>query len=73
MGGLITLKQIYPGGTKMMVQAASYTFVWGNAIETNKERMRRQLEELWLYAESIASEEDNDRMHLDIKKSIRRK
>ncbi len=58
--GLITLKQIYTDGTKIEAQAGRYTFVWGNSIKTNKEKMLKQLEELWTYAQSIASEDDKD-------------
>ena len=58
--GLITLKQIYTDGTKIEAQAGRYTFVWGKSIKTNKEKMLKQLEELWKYAQSIASAEDKD-------------
>jgi transposase len=58
--GLITLKQIYTDGTKIEAQAGRYTFVWGKSIKTNKEKMLKQLEELWKYAQSIASDEDKD-------------
>ncbi len=58
--GLITLKQVYTDGTKIEAQAGRYTFVWGKSITTNKERMLKQLEELWTYAQSIAWDEDKD-------------
>ncbi|MEN2436874.1 IS5/IS1182 family transposase, partial [Weeksellaceae bacterium A-14] len=58
--GLITLKQVYTDGTKIEAQANRYTFVWGKAIKTNKEKMLKQLEELWTYAQSVASDEDKD-------------
>ncbi|MCP1302244.1 transposase, partial [Chryseobacterium sp. S0630] len=58
--GLITLKQIYTDGTKIEAQAGRYTFVWGKSIKTNKEKMLKQLEELWKYAQGIASDEDKD-------------
>lgn len=58
--GLITLKQIFTDGTKIEAQAGRYTFVWGKSIKTNREKMLRQLEDLWTYAQSIASEEDKD-------------
>lgn len=45
-------------GTKIEAQANRYTFVWANAIKTNKEKMLRQLEDLWKYAQSVAREED---------------
>jgi transposase len=58
--GFITLKQVYTDGTKIEAQAGRYTFVWGKSIKNNKEKMRKQLEELWNYAQSIASDEDKD-------------
>ena len=58
--GLITLKQVFTDGTKIEAQAGRYTFVWGKSIKTNKEKMLKQLEDLWSYAQSIASEEDKD-------------
>lgn len=30
---------------------------WGNAIKTNKEKMKKQLEELWQYTQKVAAEE----------------
>lgn len=51
--GLITLKEIYTDGTKLEAQANRYTFVWGNAIKTNKAKMLKQLDELWKYAHQI--------------------
>ena len=58
--GLVSLKQVFVDGTKIEAQAGRYTFVWANAIKTNKEKMLRQLEELWKYAQSVAKEEDKD-------------
>lgn len=45
--GLVTLKEVYTDGTKIESMAGRYTFVWGNAIKTRKEKMSQQLEELW--------------------------
>lgn len=56
--GLVNLKQIYTDGTKIEAQAGRYTFVWGNSIKTNKEKMLTQLEELWKYAQGIDNEDD---------------
>jgi len=58
--GLVSLRQVFVDGTKIEAQAGRYTFVWANAIKTNKEKMLRQLEELWKYAQSVAREEDKD-------------
>jgi transposase len=60
--GLVDLKTVYVDGTKLEANANKYTFVWGKAIKRSKERIRKQLEELWKYAETIAADElqDND-------------
>lgn len=58
--GLVDLKELYLDGTKVEANANRYTFVWGNSIKTNKERIRKQLNELWDYAQSIAAEELQD-------------
>ncbi|MFC0343164.1 transposase, partial [Epilithonimonas hispanica] len=58
--GLVSLKQVFVDGTKIEAQSNRYTFVWANAIKTNKEKMLRQLEDLWKYAQSVAREEDKD-------------
>src|SRR5215210_1887975 len=38
--GLLSLKELYTDGTKIEANANRYTFVWGNAIKTNKEKMK---------------------------------
>lgn len=48
--------------------AGRYTFIWGNAIKTRKERMIQQLEQMWHYAQSIADQEDQDPTPPDFKK-----
>jgi transposase len=58
--GLLSIKEIYTDGTKIEANANRYTFVWGNAIKTNKERMARQLETMWQYAQGIADTELQD-------------
>jgi transposase len=55
--GLLSIKEIYVDGTKIESVANRYTFVWGNAIKTNKEKMGRQLEELWQYSQKVAEAE----------------
>ena len=55
--GHVTLKEVYLDGTKIEANANRYTFVWGRAIKTNKERIKKQLKDLWAYAESVAKEE----------------
>jgi transposase len=58
--GLLSLKELYTDGTKIEANANRYTFVWGNAIKTNKEKMKLQLDELWKYAQGIAASELDD-------------
>lgn len=58
--GHISLKDVNVDGTKIEANANRYTFVWKGSITTNKEKMAAQLEELWDYAESIATEEMKD-------------
>lgn len=55
--GLVGLKEVYIDGTKIEANANRYTFVWGNAIKTSKERIKKQLEELWSYTQELAREE----------------
>lgn len=55
--GLVGLKEVYIDGTKIEANANRYTFVWGNAIKTSKERIKKQLEELWAYTQELAQEE----------------
>lgn len=58
--GLLSIKEIYTDGTKIEANANRYTFVWGNAIKTNKEKMKQQLDALWKYAQGIAASELDD-------------
>lgn len=58
--GLLNIKDLYTDGTKIEANANRYTFVWGKAIKTSKERIRQQLNELWQYAQSVAASELDD-------------
>ena len=58
--GLLSIKELYTDGTKIEANANRYTFVWGNAIKHNKERIRQQLNELWEYAKGVAASELDD-------------
>jgi transposase len=60
--GVLSIKELYTDGTKIEANANRYTFVWGKAIKTNKEKMKQQLDALWKYAQNIAAAEldDND-------------
>lgn len=58
--GHVSLKEVYTDGTKIEANANRYTFVWGRAIKTTREKMEAQLKELWAYAEQVAGEELKD-------------
>ena len=58
--GLLSIKDLYTDGTKIEANANRYTFVWGKAINTSRERIKTQLDDLWKYAQSIASSELDD-------------
>ena len=58
--GLLSLKELYVDGTKIEANANRYSFVWGNTIKINKEKLKQQLEALWKYAQSIAADELDD-------------
>src|SRR5665647_1997910 len=58
--GLLSVKELYTDGTKIEANANRYTFVWGNAVKTNKEKMKLQLDALWKYAQNIAASELDD-------------
>lgn len=55
--GKLNIKEIYTDGTKIEANANRYTFVWGKAIKTSKERIKKQLDELWQYAQKVAAAE----------------
>jgi transposase len=55
--GYVDLKEVYTDGTKLEANANKYTFVWGRGIQKNKERIARQLEELWDYTQQLAAQE----------------
>ena len=48
--GLLSIKELYTDGTKIEANANRYTFVWGKAIKTKKEKIKKQLDELCQYA-----------------------
>ena len=55
--GLVSLKEIYVDGTKIESVANRYTFVWGNSIQTSREKINKQIDELWQYAQKVAADE----------------
>jgi transposase len=58
--GHVDLQKVYTDGTKIEANANRYTFVWGKRIKTSKERISKQLEELWDYTQKVATEELKD-------------
>jgi len=58
--GLLSIKDLYTDGTKIEANANRYTFVWGKAIKTSRERIKQQLNDLWQYAQSVAASELED-------------
>lgn len=55
--GLLDIKEVFTDGTKIEANANRYTFVWGKPIKNNRERISRQLKELWEYAGTVAAAE----------------
>jgi transposase len=58
--GLLSLKDLYTDGTKIEANANRYTFVWAKSMQTSKEKIKEQLNELWKYAQSVAAAELDD-------------
>ena len=65
--GMVGIKELYTDGTKIEANANRYSFVWGKAINTSKERIGRQLEELWEYTQRLAEEELSTTPEMDFK------
>ena len=55
--GLVNIKNIYTDGTKIEAQANKYSFVWGKAINKSRERIAKQLDELWDYTQKLTEQE----------------
>ena len=66
--GLVNIKDIYTDGTKIEANANKYTFVWGKAIKTSKERIAKQLDELWSYTQKVAEDELAEELTPDFEK-----
>lgn len=60
--GHVDLQRVYTDGTKIESKANRYTFVWGKRVKNSRERIAKQLEELWNYTQEIAREELKDTM-----------
>jgi hypothetical protein len=56
--GLLSIVEVNTDGTKIEANANKYTFVWKKSVSTNKEKMKKQLTEIWAYAQQVAAEED---------------
>ena len=56
--GLLSIEEINTDGTKIEANANKYTFVWKKSIQNNKEKMKKQLSEIWQYAQHVAADEN---------------
>lgn len=59
--GMLSLERAYTDGTKIEANANKYTFVWGKAVHTSTERIAKQLNELWAYAQAVTKDELMDK------------
>lgn len=66
--GQVSLQEIYTDGSKIESVANRYTFVWGKAIKTSRERIREQLKALWKYTQKVAASEKGDDIPPDFDK-----
>lgn len=57
--GLLSIEEVYTDGTKIEANANKYSFVWKKSIQNNKEKMAKQLGEIWQYAQQVARTEDD--------------
>lgn len=71
--GLVSLQTAFVDGTKIEANANRYTFVWGRAVKKSKERVAKQLEELWNYTQKVAREELKDTEPVNFKKITKQK
>ena len=55
--GYLSIKEVYIDGTKIEANANRYTFVWGKAIDTQKEKIKEQLEQIWSHVQSVYEQE----------------
>ena len=55
--GFISIEEVFVDGTKIESVANRYTFVWKKSIETRREKIQQQIDELWKYAKSVAQNE----------------
>ena len=55
--GYLNIKEVYIDGTKIEANANRYTFVWGKAIATQKQKIKEQLEQIWAHVQSVYESE----------------
>lgn len=55
--GYLSIKEVYIDGTKVEANANRYTFVWGKAIATQKQKIKEQLEQIWTHVQSVYENE----------------
>ena len=55
--GYLSIKEVYIDGTKVEANANRYTFVWGKAIATQKQKIKEQLEQIWAHVQSVYENE----------------
>ena len=55
--GYLNIKEVYIDGTKIEANANRYTFVWGKAIVTQKQKIKEQLEQIWAHVQSVYESE----------------
>lgn len=65
--GHVSLQTAFVDGTKIEANANRYSFVWGKSIKKSKERIEKQLEELWNYTQQVAFEELRDTEPVEFK------
>jgi len=58
--GHVSLQEIYTDGSKIESVANRYSFVWGKAIKTSREKIKQQLKQLWSYTQKVAAAEKGD-------------
>jgi transposase len=55
---ILNIKDLYVDGTKLEANANRYSFVWGKSIKTSRERIKKQLAEIWRYVEQVYAQEN---------------
>lgn len=55
--GYLSIKEVYIDGTKIEANANRYTFVWGKAMATQKQKIKEQLEQIWSHVQSVYQQE----------------